>query len=106
MPTVDELVPIIHRQAEYVQHLEAQVQFCKVSLKSSSYTTGEPCSPVHYSNIKCTTTNNYGDSLSCATMLGWRKSAFVKAYTSDVTNDVTGGAVGDEAASEGRCAGK
>ncbi|XP_061414947.1 serologically defined colon cancer antigen 8 [Lethenteron reissneri] len=32
VPTVDELVPIIHRQAEYVQHLEAQVQFCKEEL--------------------------------------------------------------------------
>ncbi|XP_032804415.1 serologically defined colon cancer antigen 8 isoform X2 [Petromyzon marinus] len=32
VPTVDELVPFIHRQAEYVQHLEAQVQFCKEEL--------------------------------------------------------------------------
>lgn len=29
-PYFQDLVPVIHNQSEYIQHLEAQVKFCKV----------------------------------------------------------------------------
>ncbi|XP_010887058.2 serologically defined colon cancer antigen 8 homolog isoform X2 [Esox lucius] len=32
MPAVQDLVPIIHNQTEYIQHLEAEVKFCKEEL--------------------------------------------------------------------------
>lgn len=34
MPAVQDLVPIIHNQSEYIQHLEAEVKFCKEELLS------------------------------------------------------------------------
>lgn len=34
LPTGQDLVPIIHNQSEYIQHLEAEVKFCKVRLLS------------------------------------------------------------------------
>uniref|UniRef100_A0A8C8CTA7 Serologically defined colon cancer antigen 8 n=1 Tax=Oncorhynchus tshawytscha TaxID=74940 RepID=A0A8C8CTA7_ONCTS len=32
MPAVKDLVPILHNQSEYIQHLEAEVKFCKEEL--------------------------------------------------------------------------
>ncbi|XP_035255633.1 serologically defined colon cancer antigen 8 homolog isoform X2 [Anguilla anguilla] len=32
LPTAQDLVPMIHNQAEYIQHLEAEVKFCKEEL--------------------------------------------------------------------------
>ncbi|KAB5581896.1 hypothetical protein PHYPO_G00180830 [Pangasianodon hypophthalmus] len=32
LPPVQDLVPIIHNQSEYIQHLEAEVKFCKEEL--------------------------------------------------------------------------
>uniref|UniRef100_H3B2R5 SHH signaling and ciliosis regulator SDCCAG8 n=1 Tax=Latimeria chalumnae TaxID=7897 RepID=H3B2R5_LATCH len=32
VPAVEDLVPIIHNQSEYIQHLEAEVKFCKEEL--------------------------------------------------------------------------
>ncbi|KAL7877564.1 hypothetical protein SRHO_G00042070 [Serrasalmus rhombeus] len=32
LPAVQDLVPIIHNQSEYIQHLEAEVKFCKEEL--------------------------------------------------------------------------
>ncbi|XP_047668487.1 serologically defined colon cancer antigen 8 homolog isoform X2 [Tachysurus fulvidraco] len=32
LPEVQDLVPIIHNQSEYIQHLEAEVKFCKEEL--------------------------------------------------------------------------
>lgn len=32
LPAVHDLVPIIHNQSEYIQHLEAEVKFCKEEL--------------------------------------------------------------------------
>ncbi|KAJ8248119.1 hypothetical protein GJAV_G00238530 [Gymnothorax javanicus] len=32
LPTPQDLVPMIHNQAEYIQHLEAEVKFCKEEL--------------------------------------------------------------------------
>ncbi|XP_022540666.1 serologically defined colon cancer antigen 8 homolog isoform X1 [Astyanax mexicanus] len=34
LPAVRDLVPIIHNQSEYIQHLEAEVKFCKEELLS------------------------------------------------------------------------
>uniref|UniRef100_W5NE82 SHH signaling and ciliogenesis regulator sdccag8 n=1 Tax=Lepisosteus oculatus TaxID=7918 RepID=W5NE82_LEPOC len=34
LPAVQDLVPIIHNQSEYIQHLEAEVRFCKEELLS------------------------------------------------------------------------
>ncbi|XP_046885133.1 serologically defined colon cancer antigen 8 homolog isoform X2 [Hypomesus transpacificus] len=34
LPSVQDLVPIIHNQSEYIQHLEAEVKFCKEELVS------------------------------------------------------------------------
>uniref|UniRef100_A0A8B9HU73 Serologically defined colon cancer antigen 8 n=1 Tax=Astyanax mexicanus TaxID=7994 RepID=A0A8B9HU73_ASTMX len=34
LPAVQDLVPIIHNQSEYIQHLEAEVKFCKEELLS------------------------------------------------------------------------
>ncbi|XP_073337966.1 serologically defined colon cancer antigen 8 homolog [Pagrus major] len=33
LPAVQDLVPIIHNQSEYIQHLEAEVKFCKEELQ-------------------------------------------------------------------------
>ncbi|KPP72272.1 hypothetical protein Z043_108739 [Scleropages formosus] len=33
LPSLQDLVPIIHNQSEYIQHLEAEVKFCKVRLR-------------------------------------------------------------------------
>lgn len=30
LPAVQDLVPILHNQSEYIRHLEAEVKFCKV----------------------------------------------------------------------------
>ncbi|XP_043112014.1 serologically defined colon cancer antigen 8 homolog isoform X3 [Puntigrus tetrazona] len=33
LPGVHDLVPIIHNQSEYIQHLEAEVKFCKLNME-------------------------------------------------------------------------
>ncbi|KAL0983838.1 hypothetical protein UPYG_G00133420 [Umbra pygmaea] len=33
LPAVQDLVPILHNQSEYIQHLEAEVKFCKEELQ-------------------------------------------------------------------------
>lgn len=30
LPAMQDLVPIIHNQSDYIRHLEAEVNFCKV----------------------------------------------------------------------------
>ncbi|XP_029409966.1 serologically defined colon cancer antigen 8 isoform X7 [Nannospalax galili] len=41
VPTVHNLVPVIHEQSKYIHHLEAEVKFCKGNLQDSWVKTGE-----------------------------------------------------------------
>ncbi|XP_068184238.1 serologically defined colon cancer antigen 8 homolog [Antennarius striatus] len=87
LTTYHDLVPIVHNQSEYIQHLEAEVKFCKEELQGMKQrlrvvVVGRESNAVDESLEDCTLENSTGVTVKSHTASNANNSGLQKAeYT-------------------------